>query len=55
MYPKAIAFEAINSKHIVEELLKTFIHVGVPKSLLTNQGSNFTVQLMPYICELAEI
>ena len=45
-YPEAIALHSIDAEHIAEELVKLFARVGVPKEILTDQGSIFTSQLL---------
>ena len=45
-YPEAISPRCIDEEHIAEELIKLFSRVGVPKEILTDQGSNFTPQLL---------
>ena len=45
-YPEAIALRSIDAEHIAEELVTVFSRVGVPHEILTDQGSNFTSQLL---------
>ena len=45
-YPEAIPLRSIDAEHIAEELIKVFARVGVPREILTDQGSNFTSQLL---------
>ena len=45
-YPKAIALKSIEAERIAEELIKLFARVGIPQEILTDQGSNFTSQLL---------
>ena len=51
-YPEAIALRSIDAEHIAEELMKLFSRVGVPKEILTDQGSNFTSQLLAELYRL---
>ena len=51
-YPEAIALHSIDAEHIAEELIKLFSRVGVPKEILTDQGSNFTSQLLAELYRL---
>ncbi|KAL5475937.1 hypothetical protein EMCRGX_G025817 [Ephydatia muelleri] len=51
-YPEAIALRSIDAEHIAEELLKLFSRVGVPKEIITDQGSNFTSQLLAKLYRL---
>ena len=45
-YPEAIPLCTIDAATIAEELVKVFARVGVPKEVLTDQGSNFVSQLL---------
>ena len=54
-YPEAIPLRCIDAKHIAEELIKVFSRVGVPKEILTDQGSNFTSQLLTEVYRLLHI
>ena len=40
-YPEAIPLSSIDTEHIAEELIKVFARVGVPREILTDQGSKF--------------
>ena len=51
-YPEAIPLRSID---IAEELIKVFSRVGVPKEILTDQGSNFTSQLLAEVYRLLHI
>ena len=54
-YPEAIPLHCIDAEHIAEELLKVFSRVGVPREVLTDQGSNFTSQLLTEVYRLLHI
>ena len=54
-YPEAIALKSIEAECIAEELMKVFARVGVPKEILTDQGSNFTSQLLMELYRLLHI
>lgn len=54
-YPEAIAIPTIDTERIAEELIQIFSRVGLPDEILTDQGSNFTSQLMKDICKLLAI
>ena len=51
-YPKAIPLRSIDAVHVAEELIKVFARVGVPEEILTDQGSNFTSQLLAELYRL---
>lgn len=55
-YPEAVAVKAIDAEHIAEELVRIFGQVGIPEEeILTNQGSNFTSQLLSEIYQLLHV
>eukprot|EP00731_Ephydatia_muelleri_P003215 Em0001g3215a len=45
-YPEAVAMRTIDAENVAEELVKLFARVGIPSEILTDQGSNFTSQLL---------
>ena len=45
-YPEAVPLKSIDAENIAEELVKIFSRVGLPREILTDQGSNFTSQLL---------
>ncbi|KAL5497407.1 hypothetical protein EMCRGX_G013874 [Ephydatia muelleri] len=51
-YPEAVPVKAIDAEHIAEELVKIFARVGIPEEILTDQGSNFTSQLLAEMYQL---
>ena len=54
-YPEAIPLRTIDAETIAEELVKLFSRVGIPKEILTDQGSNFVSQLLTEIYRLLHI
>ena len=54
-YPEAVALRTIDANTIAEELLAFFSRVGVPEEILTDQGTNFTSQLLSEIYRLLQI
>ena len=54
-YPEAIPLRNINAEHIAEELVHVFSRVGIPRKILTDQGSNFTSQLLAKVYRLLHI
>ena len=54
-YPEAIALRSIDANAIAGELLSFFARVGVPEEILTDQGTNFTSQLLGEIHRLLQI
>ena len=51
-YPEAVPLCTIDAPRIAEELVKVFARVGVPGEILTDQGSNFTSQMLTEIYRL---
>ena len=45
-YPEAIPLHSTDASHIAEGLMGVFARVGIPSEILTDQGSNFTSQLL---------
>ena len=45
-YPEAVPLRSIDAETIAEELIKLFSRVGIPEEVWTDQGSNFTSQLL---------
>ena len=54
-YPEAIALRTIDAPTVGVELVKLFARMGVPEEILTNQGSNFTSQLLHEVYQLLHI
>ena len=54
-YPEAIALRRIHAEHVAEELIRVFSRVEMPQEILTNQGSNFTSQLLAELYQLLHV
>jgi hypothetical protein len=54
-YPEAVALSTIDTETIADELINIFSRVGLPDEMLTDQGSNFTSQLMMDICHCLSV
>ena len=54
-YPEAIPMRAVDAEAVAEELVKMFTRVGIPQEILTDQGSNFTSQLLAELYRLLHI
>ena len=54
-WPEAVPLKSIDAGHVAEELMVLFSRVGVPKEILTDQGSNFTSQLLKEVYRLLSI
>ncbi|XP_065416479.1 uncharacterized protein LOC135974099 [Chrysemys picta bellii] len=54
-FPEAIPLRSITARTIAGELLKIFARVGLPREILTDQGTNFTSQLLRQVCALLDI
>jgi transposase InsO family protein len=51
-YPDAIPLQTTNAKKIAEVLELYFCRVGVPKEILTDQGSNFVSKILQEVNKL---
>ena len=45
-YPEAIPLKSIDVEHVPEKLVELFARVGIPREILTDQGSNCVSQLL---------
>eukprot|EP00731_Ephydatia_muelleri_P021055 Em0013g782a len=54
-YPEAVPMRAVDAESVAEELVKMFARVGIPGEILTDQGSNFTSQLLTEMYRLLHI
>ena len=54
-YPEAIPLRNIDANTVAEELMNLFAHVGVPSEILTDQGTNFTSQLLAEVYRLLHV
>ena len=52
---EAVPLKSIEAEKIVEELVAIFARVGIPKEILTDQGSNFTSQLLAELYRLLKV
>ncbi|KAF7685984.1 Retrovirus-related Pol polyprotein from transposon, partial [Cucumispora dikerogammari] len=51
-FPEAVPLKTIDSISVAEALLTIFSRVGIPNEILSDQGSNFTSQLMGQLHKL---
>lgn len=54
-YPDAFALKEIDAKSVANALIELFSRVGLPKIILTDQGSNFKSQLLKELYEMVNI
>ena len=54
-YPEAVPMRCVDAEHVAEELVKIFARVGLPKEILTDQGSNFTSELLKEMYRLLHV
>ena len=54
-YPEAVPMKTVDAEAVAEELLKLFTWVGIPKEILTDQGTNFTSQLLAELYRLLHV
>ena len=54
-YPEAIALPGIETERVAEALVDVFSRVGVPREMLTDQGSQFTSDIMKEVSRLLSL
>ena len=54
-YPEAVPMRQIDAASVADELIKIFSRVGVPQEILTDQGSNFTSQLLAELYRMLHV
>ena len=54
-FPVAVLLRSIEAEKIAEELIRLFARVGIPNEILTDQGSNFTSQLLSELYRLLHV
>ncbi len=54
-WPEAIPMKSIDAEHVAEELVGIFSRVGIPREILTDQGTNFTSQLLTELYRLLHV
>src|SRR5260221_2407879 len=54
-YPEAVALKHIDTITVAEALMGIFSRVGVPRELQSDQGTQFTSDLMKEVCRLVSI
>ena len=54
-YLEAIPLKSIDAEHIAEKMIEVFARVGVPREILTDQGSNFVSQLLAELYRLLQV
>ena len=50
-----MALRNIDAESVAEELVKLFARVGIPREILTDQGTNFTSQLLAKVYRLLNV
>ncbi|XP_033745582.1 uncharacterized protein LOC117331096 [Pecten maximus] len=54
-YPEAVALKGIEAERVAEALVDIYSRVGVPREVLTDQGSQFTSEVMKEVSMLLSI
>ena len=54
-YPEAVPLRSIEAERIAEELIQIFSRVGIPREILTDQGSNFMSRLLAEVYRMLQI
>ena len=50
-YPEAFALKSIDAETVADNLVRLFSRIGIPKEILTDQGSNFMSKLLSSMYE----
>ena len=54
-YPEAIPMPSMEAERVVKELITFFTRVGIPKEILSDQGTNFMAEITTQLCQLLGI
>ena len=54
-YPEAVPMKHVDAASVAEELVRIFSRVGVPKEILTDQGTNFTSHLLAELYNMLHV
>ena len=54
-YPEAVPMRSVDAASVAEELMKLFSRVGVPKEILTDQGTKFTSLLLTELYRMLHV
>ena len=54
-YPEAIALTSIEAEKVADALISIFSRVGLPDSILSDQGSNFVSEVLKQVAALLRI
>ena len=54
-YPEAVALPSIETERVSEALVEMFSRVGIPDEMLTDCGSQFTVEVMVEVSRLLSL
>ena len=54
-YPEAAAVPTLEAVRVAEELVNISSRTGLPDELMSDQGSNFMLQLMKELCQMLQI
>ena len=54
-YPEAVPMKHVDAASVAEELVSIFSRVGVPKEILTDQGTNFTSHLLAELYRMLHV
>lgn len=54
-YLEEVPVKLIDAKQVADELVKIFSQMGIPCEILTDQGSNFTSQLLTEVYRLLHV
>ena len=54
-YPESVTLKDIQAETVAEALVNMFTRVGIPKEILSDQGSQFSSAVMKEVCRLLSL
>ena len=54
-YPEAVPMKSVVAEHVAEELVQIFARIGIPREILTDQGTNFMSALLAEVYNLLKV
>ena len=54
-YPEAMALRKVDAGYVADQLIQLFARVGIPREILSDQGTNFMSQLLRELYNLLNI
>ena len=54
-YPEAMALQKVDAGLMADQLIQLFARVGIPRKIISDQGTNFMLQLLRELYNLLNI